>query len=466
MPQASGQAGKLTFPFFGTRAHQFAIHWRNAVVAIAAVFCVAPQAVAAPSSQSGERVLRMHNIHTKEDISIVYKRNGVFVPEAVEKLNHFMRDWRRNITIKIDPDLYDVIWSLHRELGSNAPINLICGHRSSATNEGLRRTRGGQARGSLHIVGKAADIQFPDVSIKQLRNSALILERGGVGYYPSSSIPFVHVDTGRIRHWPRMPRQELAILFPSGRSHHVPADGRPLTQRDFRVALASLQEKGGELPLALQRRMRSNTPSTVLASLTPEASSAAAPRAAVAEARPKAPAPVFASLTPSFGGSKGTAPEETQPKPVAKNSGEARPIVQVSNVPTSIRPDASIFTREVLENDPAPKAAADAADEPDYDEDEMADDQEYQPYPALPYMADTPVAQMDMTGPTDELTPAKVMYLIGETREMLHQQFQPGLQVAELYWARRFRGSAVNTALRRVDRDARQQAVKTAHATR
>src|SRR6185503_13565709 len=101
------------------------------------------------------------------------------------------------------------------------------------------------------------------------RNSALIRERGGVGYYPTSAIPFVHVDTGNVRHWPRLPRQELAILFPNGNSKHVPTDGRPLTKADFRMALASLQVRGGELPTAVRARMRpENTPSTVLASLT------------------------------------------------------------------------------------------------------------------------------------------------------------------------------------------------------
>jgi hypothetical protein len=100
----------------------------------------------------------------------------------------------------------------------------------------LRKTRGGQASQSQHITGKAVDIAFPDVPVKQMRYSAMIRERGGVGYYPTSGIPFVHVDTSRVRHWPRMPRDELALLFPSGRSKHEPADGRPITPTDVRAA--------------------------------------------------------------------------------------------------------------------------------------------------------------------------------------------------------------------------------------
>ncbi|HEY7645178.1 MAG TPA: DUF882 domain-containing protein, partial [Hyphomicrobiales bacterium] len=142
-------------------------------------------------ARAEERRIELHNIHTKEDISIVYKRDGKFIPDALDKLNHFMRDWRRDKTVEIDPDLFDLIWDMHRELGSKKPVNLICGHRSGKTNEMLRKTRGGQAKASKHITGQAADIQFPDIPAKQLRNSALIREKGGVGYYPTSAIPFV-----------------------------------------------------------------------------------------------------------------------------------------------------------------------------------------------------------------------------------------------------------------------------------
>ena len=114
----------------------------------------------------------------------------------------------------MDPELIDLVWTLHETLGSKEPVKLICGYRSASTNNSLRRRGGGQAKNSQHILGKAADIQFPDVPVKTLRNSALVQEWGGVGYYPTSGVPFVHVDTGRVRMWPRMARLELAALFP------------------------------------------------------------------------------------------------------------------------------------------------------------------------------------------------------------------------------------------------------------
>lgn len=198
--------------------------------ALAAVLLVAP-------AQAGDdRTISFFHIHTKETLTIQYKKDGRFLPDALEKINHIMRDWRQNKETAIDPNTVDIIWEMHRELGSQEPVNIICGYRSPATNEMLRRTRGGQASQSQHMTGKAIDIAFPDVPVKRLRYSAMIRERGGVGYYPTSGIPFVHVDTGRVRHWPRMVRDELALLFPSGHSKFEPSDGRPITPADVRAA--------------------------------------------------------------------------------------------------------------------------------------------------------------------------------------------------------------------------------------
>jgi hypothetical protein len=161
----------------------------------------------------------------------------------MKQINHIMRDWRRKEPTKMDPELIDTIWALYQELGSTKPIHLVSGYRSKRTNESLRRRGGGQARKSQHILGKAADIHLPDIPVKKLRNSALVREVGGVGYYPKSGLPFVHVDTGRVRHWPKIRRQELAALFPGGKSQHIPSDGRPITKRDSRIALAKLDKK-------------------------------------------------------------------------------------------------------------------------------------------------------------------------------------------------------------------------------
>ncbi|MGI9405942.1 MAG: DUF882 domain-containing protein [Hyphomicrobiaceae bacterium] len=182
-----------------------------------------------------ERTIAIYNIHKKETVKVVYKRDGKYIPSAMKKLNWVMRDWRRNEAQTMDPKLIDIIWEIHTELGSKRPVHLISGFRSRKTNNKLRKKRGGQARNSRHILGKAADIHFPDVPVRKLRYSALVRERGGVGYYPTSALPFIHVDTGRVRHWPRMGRTELALLT-KGRSRHVPKGGRPVTRADYQNA--------------------------------------------------------------------------------------------------------------------------------------------------------------------------------------------------------------------------------------
>ncbi|MHA1165447.1 MAG: DUF882 domain-containing protein, partial [Alphaproteobacteria bacterium] len=197
----------------------------------------------AAQDAAGARTLSFYNIHTKETVTITYKKDGEYLDEGLKRINHIMRDWRRDLPTKMDPELIDTIWEIYQDVGATKPIHLISGYRSRKTNERLRRRRGGQARKSQHILGKAADIHFPGVSVKKLRNSALVREVGGVGYYPRSGIPFVHVDTGRVRNWPRLPRQELAALFPSGKTKYLPTDGRPLTRRDSMIALAKMDKK-------------------------------------------------------------------------------------------------------------------------------------------------------------------------------------------------------------------------------
>ena len=206
------------------------------VLLSAAAWCTA---TAYRASALGEtRTLSMYNIHTKENLTVTFKRDGKYDEGALKQLNNFMRDWRVNKETKMDPALIDLIWTLHKQLGSQVPVHLICGLRTAETNAALRKKGGGQAKRSQHILGKAADISFPDVPVKLLRNSALVQEHGGVGYYPTSGIPFVHVDTGNVRMWPRIPRLELAALFPDGRTRYLPTDGKPITLGDYKLALS------------------------------------------------------------------------------------------------------------------------------------------------------------------------------------------------------------------------------------
>lgn len=188
------------------------------------------------ANSDSDRVIALHNIHSGETVSVLYKKGGKYVASGLEKVNWILRDWRRNETTAMDPELIDLLWEMHAELGSREPIHVISAYRSRSTNEMLRKTVGGQASRSQHILGKAADVHFPDVPLKNLRYSALIKEQGGVGYYPTSAIPFVHVDTDRVRAWPRLPRYELALLFPQGRTQHLPADGGPISKDDVRFA--------------------------------------------------------------------------------------------------------------------------------------------------------------------------------------------------------------------------------------
>ena len=195
----------------------------GAIVAFASVLAAVPHRIAADS----QRTISFYNIHNQETLVSTYKKDGKYLPAEMEKINWILRDWRRNEATRMDPELIDLLWEVHSELGSREPIHIISGYRSRGTNDMLRKSVGGQAKESRHILGKAADVHFPDVPVKNLRYSALIREKGGVGYYPTSAIPFVHMDIDRVRAWPRLPRAELALLFPRGSSQHVPADGVP-----------------------------------------------------------------------------------------------------------------------------------------------------------------------------------------------------------------------------------------------
>ena len=209
-----------------SRARRYAV---GLIIAALAIVVMLP---AAPLGANGERRISLYNIHTKNTLTVVYKRNGRFLPDALKKLNWHLRDWRRDEPTRMDPALIDLVWEIHAELGSRSPIHVISGYRSPATNNLLRKTRGGQARRSQHLLGTALDVRVPVVPVRRLRYSALLREQGGVGYYPTSATPFVHVDTGRVRHWPRMDRYELALLFPHGRTRHRPSRGGPISRQD------------------------------------------------------------------------------------------------------------------------------------------------------------------------------------------------------------------------------------------
>jgi uncharacterized protein YcbK (DUF882 family) len=154
-------------------------------------------------SDNGERyTLHLHHLHTGENLDVVYRIGDHYVPEALYQLNHFLRDHRTNDSSHYDPKEFDVLHSVLAKLGKpNATIDIVCGYRTPWSNNYLR-TRGavtGVAQHSQHMLAKAIDIRIAGVSTSALRDAALSLHAGGVGYYPISQ--FVHVDVGPVRTW-------------------------------------------------------------------------------------------------------------------------------------------------------------------------------------------------------------------------------------------------------------------------
>ena len=188
------------------------------------------------------RTISFHHVHTGEDLTITYKVNGRYDDAAMQKINWVLRDWRREEPVNMDPHLIDLVWEAQRETGGKAPIQVICGYRAPATNAMLRAKSRGVAQFSQHMLGKALDFYLPDVELSKLREVGLRLQRGGVGFYPTSGSPFVHLDTGNVRHWPKMTRDQLARVFPGGKTVHIPSDGRPMP--GYQLALAEIKSRG------------------------------------------------------------------------------------------------------------------------------------------------------------------------------------------------------------------------------
>jgi uncharacterized protein YcbK (DUF882 family) len=196
------------------------------------------------SAEGDTRTLSFHHLHTGEDITITFKRNGRYDDAALKKLDWFMRDWRKERQTHMDPHLFDLLWEAYREVGATQPIDVVCGYRSPDTNAMLRARSSGVAQNSQHINGQAMDFFIPGVPLEKIREVGLQLQRGGVGFYPTSGSPFVHMDTGSVRHWPRMTHDQLAKVFPDGRTVHIPSDGQPL--RGYALALADVERRGGQ----------------------------------------------------------------------------------------------------------------------------------------------------------------------------------------------------------------------------
>ncbi|EGP09949.1 DUF882 domain-containing protein [Afipia clevelandensis] len=226
-------------------------------VSLASLLLIATNArsVHNATADGDTRSLSFHHTHSGEDLTVTFKRNGRYDEAALKKLNYFLRDWRSQDQTTMDRRLFDIIWEVYRDVDGKQPIQIISAYRSPATNAMLRRRSSGVARHSQHMQGHAMDFFIPGVPLEQIRFAGLRLQRGGVGFYPTSGSPFVHLDVGSIRHWPRMTHDQLARVFPDGRTVHVPSDGKPL--KNYELALADIQRRGNGEDVAAPSKSKS-----------------------------------------------------------------------------------------------------------------------------------------------------------------------------------------------------------------
>jgi uncharacterized protein YcbK (DUF882 family) len=206
------------------------------IVALAVGSLLALLFVLPAETRERDRTLKLYFGHTGERGEFTFKRNGRYDRRELKRINHFLRDWRQKEDASMDPHLLDVVWEIYRESGSRDYIHVISAYRSPKTNAMLRSRSSGVAKQSQHMLGKAMDWYLPDVPLDRLRAIAMKRQGGGVGYYPTSGSPFVHTDTGSVRAWPRMSREQLVALFPSGDTLHLPPDGKPLKGYDRALA--------------------------------------------------------------------------------------------------------------------------------------------------------------------------------------------------------------------------------------
>lgn len=164
----------------------------------AAALSVGSRPVAA-AMELPERRIRLTNAHTWEKLDIIYWADGEYIPESMDEINHLMRDHRANRSKAMDVNLIDHLHVLVNALGTQEPVRVLSGYRTPETNAALRKRSNGVAKYSLHMEAKAMDFNIPGMSTKTVRDAAVAMKAGGVGYYASSG--FVHIDTGRVRSW-------------------------------------------------------------------------------------------------------------------------------------------------------------------------------------------------------------------------------------------------------------------------
>jgi uncharacterized protein YcbK (DUF882 family) len=191
------------------------------------------------------RTINLYHAHTQEQISATYLVNGRYDPAVLKQLNWFLRDWRRDEPTEMDPRLFDVVWEAYRNAGAgDEVIRVVSAYRSPETNAMLRARSRAVAKYSQHMLGKAMDTTLPGMSMSRIREIGMRMQRGGVGYYPTAGTPFVHLDVGSVRHWPRMTYDQLARLFPDGKTVHIASNGQMLARYDEAKAEIEARNNG------------------------------------------------------------------------------------------------------------------------------------------------------------------------------------------------------------------------------
>jgi uncharacterized protein YcbK (DUF882 family) len=194
---------------------------------------------AVPVTAAGnDRTLWLYHTHTGKTGKFTFKKNGQYDAAVLREMNVFLADWRTGTPTKMDPALFDLLWQVAQDVGAREPYSIVSSYREPKTNAMLRAKSSGVAENSQHMNGKAMDVYIKGVKLSTLRAAAMRYQVGGVGYYPTSGSPFVHMDTGSVRAWPRMTRAQLKQVFPDGRTMHLPVDGTPLDKKGYAFAQA------------------------------------------------------------------------------------------------------------------------------------------------------------------------------------------------------------------------------------
>jgi uncharacterized protein YcbK (DUF882 family) len=236
-----------------SRLSKRAISAANMVAGVCAFVAIASASSGTQTAVANgdTRTISLYHSHTQESVTVTFRRGGVYDSDGLEKLNWALRDWRTNAPTKMDPRLFDIVWEVYRESGSTQPITVVSAYRAPETNAMLRRRSSAVAKNSQHILGKAMDMHYVDVPMSKIRELGMRLQRGGVGYYPTSGTPFVHLDAGNVRAWPRMSYDQLSRLFPDGKTVHLPSNGPPLP--GYQQAKAEIEARGDTSVASLQQ---------------------------------------------------------------------------------------------------------------------------------------------------------------------------------------------------------------------